>query len=99
MGERFGGSGTSPKTGTLTALRGPSSEAGPPGSNHYNAAWEVDSVASSRSIDNDAVVRLQNRYQASGTGNIYCDGYIDWHITDSGSYWSQGPYGCLTPVY
>ncbi len=38
------------------------------------------------------------KFQATVTGNIFCDGYVDFHLSDTGSYWSQGPFGCLNPI-
>lgn len=58
-----------------------------------------NNVSSSRSVANEAVVRMQNRFKSTGQGIEWCDGYVDWHVSDTGNYWSQGPYGCLTPIY
>lgn len=69
-----------------------------PGAQHTNTAWESETVQVTRDVNNEAVVRMQNQFQATGTGNIFCDGYVDFHLSDTGSYWSQGPYGCLTPI-
>lgn len=43
---------------------------------------------------------MQNQFRATFTNNIFCDPYIDWHLSDTGYYWSEGPTNvCLTPVY
>jgi hypothetical protein len=62
---------------------------------HY--VWESDTIFYARSIDNEAVARMQNQFQDSSDGHLWCDGYVDWHLSDGGYYYMQGSFGCLTP--
>ncbi len=68
-----------------------------PGDIHTSPGTE--SVFGSRSIANEGVVRMQLRFKSTGQGIEWCDGYVDWHLSDGGYYYMQGPYGCLTPIY
>lgn len=69
-----------------------------PGSEHYSTGTET--VYYQRSIANEGVVRMQNQFKAAGTNNIFCDGYVDWHLSDTGYYWSMSSSPtCLAPAY
>jgi hypothetical protein len=63
---------------------------------HTTNNWESESVTTPRYIDNDAVIRMQNQYKSTGQGTVYCDPYVDFHMSSTyGSYSSLGPAGCI----